>query len=206
MPASRQKNCNSCVQSKRRCDRRTPVCSRCAEKKVRCVYSKAKVASRHGGCHGEPTVCTEAQSFGSPACSLFDPGLCLDGGYLGGLSMDSRPDAAADSTLQHFMDAPGGGDIPMDTFMDMVGGNSSTPPDQWLVPAHESLFTERPATPADEEIVSAYEKMTSVCVSTRLGGGGGRPVVLGVSSRLTASRTILNQLISTTLPRLYASL
>jgi len=35
---SRQKSCNACVRSKRRCDKRTPRCTRCAEKKVDCVY------------------------------------------------------------------------------------------------------------------------------------------------------------------------
>ncbi|KAL0936462.1 C6 zinc finger domain protein [Colletotrichum truncatum] len=35
---SRQKSCNACVRSKRRCDKRTPRCTRCAEKNFSCVY------------------------------------------------------------------------------------------------------------------------------------------------------------------------
>jgi hypothetical protein len=35
---SRRKNCNACVWSKRRCDKRTPRCTRCAEKGFPCVY------------------------------------------------------------------------------------------------------------------------------------------------------------------------
>ncbi|KJZ76532.1 hypothetical protein HIM_03868 [Hirsutella minnesotensis 3608] len=38
--ASRQKSCNACVRGKRRCDKRTPRCSRCANKGLDCVYQK----------------------------------------------------------------------------------------------------------------------------------------------------------------------
>lgn len=50
---SRQKNCNGCVTAKRRCDRRTPVCSRCVEKMIPCSYGKpaasASSSSSHSG-------------------------------------------------------------------------------------------------------------------------------------------------------------
>lgn len=37
-------------------------------------------------------------------------------------------------------------------------------PGQWLIPAEESLQSaERPSTPADDEIVRAYDKMTNTC-------------------------------------------
>ncbi|KAH8653802.1 hypothetical protein BX600DRAFT_553451 [Xylariales sp. PMI_506] len=38
--ATRQKSCNACVKAKRACDKRYPVCSRCTEKKVACIYAK----------------------------------------------------------------------------------------------------------------------------------------------------------------------
>lgn len=38
--ASRQKSCNACVRGKRRCDKRTPRCTRCAAKGLDCVYQK----------------------------------------------------------------------------------------------------------------------------------------------------------------------
>ncbi|KAK2603830.1 hypothetical protein QQS21_003954 [Conoideocrella luteorostrata] len=38
--ASRQKSCNACVRGKRRCDKRTPRCSRCSAKNLDCVYQK----------------------------------------------------------------------------------------------------------------------------------------------------------------------
>ncbi|EHK45299.1 hypothetical protein TRIATDRAFT_221642 [Trichoderma atroviride IMI 206040] len=38
--ASRQKSCNACVRGKRRCDKRTPRCTRCAAKGLDCVYQR----------------------------------------------------------------------------------------------------------------------------------------------------------------------
>ncbi|KAE8376382.1 hypothetical protein BDV26DRAFT_294130 [Aspergillus bertholletiae] len=38
---SRQKSCNACVRSKRRCDKRTPQCTRCAAKGLSCLYLPA---------------------------------------------------------------------------------------------------------------------------------------------------------------------
>lgn len=38
--ASRQKSCNACVRGKRRCDKRSPRCTRCAAKGLDCVYQR----------------------------------------------------------------------------------------------------------------------------------------------------------------------
>lgn len=38
--ASRQKSCNACVRGKRKCDKKTPRCTRCAAKGLDCVYQK----------------------------------------------------------------------------------------------------------------------------------------------------------------------
>lgn len=35
---SRQRSCNACVRSKRRCDKRTPQCTRCTERGLPCLY------------------------------------------------------------------------------------------------------------------------------------------------------------------------
>ncbi|KAH8597060.1 hypothetical protein B0O99DRAFT_593341 [Bisporella sp. PMI_857] len=37
---SRQKSCNTCVKAKRGCDKRHPICSRCEEKRISCIYAK----------------------------------------------------------------------------------------------------------------------------------------------------------------------
>jgi hypothetical protein len=38
-PASRQKSCNECVKTKRRCGKELPECARCLKKGIRCVYA-----------------------------------------------------------------------------------------------------------------------------------------------------------------------
>ncbi|RGP60283.1 c6 zinc finger protein [Fusarium sporotrichioides] len=38
--ASRQKSCNACVRGKRKCDKKTPQCTRCAAKGLDCVYQR----------------------------------------------------------------------------------------------------------------------------------------------------------------------
>lgn len=50
--ASRQKSCNACVRGKRRCDKRTPRCTRCSAKGLDCVYQKLPpgASSSHGTC------------------------------------------------------------------------------------------------------------------------------------------------------------
>lgn len=42
--ASRQKSCNACVKAKRGCDKQHPLCSRCEEKKISCIYAKRTYA------------------------------------------------------------------------------------------------------------------------------------------------------------------
>lgn len=83
--------------------------------------------------------------------------------------MDSQPDtaaAAAEYTHNHLvMDADSNGDIPMDLFMGLMGNDSTPARDQWLAPIDQGSITERPSSPADEEIVTAYQKMADFCVS-----------------------------------------
>lgn len=47
--SSRQKSCNACVRGKRRCDKRTPRCTRCAAKGLDCVYHKMPPSQGGGG-------------------------------------------------------------------------------------------------------------------------------------------------------------
>lgn len=158
MSTSKQKNCNNCVQAKRRCDRRMPVCSLCAKKNIRCTYAKTKVAS-------QPDRHDFGVSFGSPSGSLFGSDLSLHVGSMGNLPTGSMPNPAVECISESILDAPGGGDIPMGDLIGWVGNRSSSHPDQWLVPMDESVFIERSSTPVDEEIVRGYEKMASFCVS-----------------------------------------
>ncbi|PSK59197.1 Transcriptional activator protein UGA3 [Elsinoe australis] len=66
MAIPRQKNCEACRRSKRRCDLQRPVCSRCRERRLDCVYMGAPTSGgertsdtvpvRHNGFAEEPTA------------------------------------------------------------------------------------------------------------------------------------------------------
>ncbi|TEA11189.1 Transcription factor gsfR2 [Colletotrichum sidae] len=68
---SRQKSCNACVRSKRRCDKRTPRCTRCAEKNFSCVYQNLPPtsASSSGGHHDVSNSSTKDNSSPAPAAA-----------------------------------------------------------------------------------------------------------------------------------------
>ncbi|KAI0429325.1 hypothetical protein F5Y09DRAFT_310516 [Xylaria sp. FL1042] len=153
-PASRQKNCNSCVQAKRRCDRRMPICSRCAEKKLACVYSKSRTAHRTGNNSRGLAPCTEA-------LPLDGPGLSFDIDCPEGISTGFHPGVAAETTPQSNQDTVSSSDISMDTFMHFLENNISSSSDQWLVHPEEDHLLERPLTPVEEEVGIAYSKMAA---------------------------------------------
>ncbi|KAI0400293.1 hypothetical protein F4802DRAFT_503901 [Xylaria palmicola] len=159
--ASRQKNCNGCVQAKRRCDRRTPICSRCAEKRATCIYGKARtVVGRLGPRRArEPTPCTQALSLASPAFSpLTFPALSFDMSCLEGMPTDFHPDLAA--TPQSLQDTVPGGDIPMDAFLHFVDNGSSSPA-SWLTSTEKDHLPDLLRTPVDEDVVMRYDKMSA---------------------------------------------
>lgn len=195
---SRQKNCNSCVQTKRRCDRRTPVCSRCAEKKIPCAYSKTRVSNQNGHQEMRPSSHMEAFHFGSPGVSPFDSVPPYEIGCFDTLPLDSLSDVpgpAPQPAPSAFVDE----DIPMDSFVDFVDNNVPSIPDRWLVPVDDHVAIERPGTPADEEITNSYQKMAPFCVSQdwkRLTCG--EKDILLQSEKLTISRTMFNHGISMT--------
>ncbi|RYP08072.1 hypothetical protein DL764_002112 [Monosporascus ibericus] len=167
LPKSRQKNCNSCVQAKRRCDRRTPICSRCAEKKIACVYGKAKVASQPDKEEFEPSFPSiESLGFGSPACTPFAPGRSPDANYIGIMPIYSQlgvATTATESMQGHVVDATVYGDMSMDPFIDLMGNNITPTQDQWLVQIEQEPMSERPSSPADEEVIRSYDKMVDFC-------------------------------------------
>lgn len=161
---SRQKNCNSCVQTKRRCDRRTPVCSRCEERKIPCAYGKARAPNNTG--HQEISLSphTEIFNLGSPLEFMFGSVPSFEVRCTDSLSVGSLPDAPGVAP-QPDPNASVSQQNPMDSFMDIVGIENSAVSDRWLVPADENLAVERPGTPADEEITNSYQKMAPFCVS-----------------------------------------
>src|SRR5690348_8641311 len=46
-PRSRQKSCVACAEGKRRCNRQTPQCSRCAGRGLTCIYINGPPAKKH---------------------------------------------------------------------------------------------------------------------------------------------------------------
>ncbi|KAI1741736.1 hypothetical protein F4680DRAFT_414885 [Xylaria scruposa] len=150
MSASRQKNCNNCVQAKRRCDRQTPVCSRCAEKKLTCIYSKSRKASRPEKYGRKPTPSTEAP--------LDFTGLSFDLDYLEDMPTNFHNNATVESISSSIHDTIPGDDISLDAFMNLISNNNSSSSDHWLI-STEDYLPERPATPAGEEVEKGYQKM-----------------------------------------------
>ncbi|KAI1169752.1 hypothetical protein F4777DRAFT_596019 [Nemania sp. FL0916] len=161
-PASRQKNCNNCVQAKRRCDRRTPICSRCAEKETPCIYySKAKAANRLQAWRNEPTPFHDASSFSTPIYSPSSvPDLSFDLNCSGDLPHIFHPDIAIEPALQ---DSASGDDGSIDAIMQILGNDISSSSEQWLTRTEdeESVLPERPATPAGAEVILGWGKMAS---------------------------------------------
>ncbi|KAB5582907.1 hypothetical protein GE09DRAFT_1167093 [Coniochaeta sp. 2T2.1] len=98
IPATRQKNCTACVLAKRRCDRRMPVCRRCIDRKIDCVYAKAVSVSGAQARDATRTLPTymdmnlDHLQFESSACSpfSFSPSIPLDSEYLDFMTVDSQ--------------------------------------------------------------------------------------------------------------------
>lgn len=133
MSATRQKNCNGCVQAKRRCDRRTPTCSRCAEKMIPCVYSKSKIngrSARHGGASDISTSSLAPDFLDYP---LIPSDFSMDVDYLDSMTKDFLPDFANGPPNQSPFDANINEDTYMDPLLNLIPGNRSSSPSQWLV-------------------------------------------------------------------------
>ncbi len=172
--ASRQKNCTACVQAKRRCDRRTPICKRCADKNINCVYARTSVAtSSHTpeAANALPAYMdmnTDDLQFGgsTPSPFSFSPGPSLDIDYLNFMPMDSQTLASASLSLDpSALDAADTDNHPMDPFMDMLNDSIDPNLHRSLVSADRGSTIDRPYSPADEGTLTAYNKMAPICVS-----------------------------------------
>ena len=163
-PKSRQKNCHGCIQAKRRCDRRMPTCSRCAEKKLDCVYGKTSKAAgwphRDGFAPLFPAVGRATSA--TLACSAFVPSP-LDANYFGVTTTPTTTTAATDT--DYMVHASIDDDMSIDPFIDMMANASIPTQDLSHAQPDQSAVAERPVSPADEEITGVYDKMDELCVS-----------------------------------------
>ncbi|KAI0189638.1 hypothetical protein F4808DRAFT_445306 [Astrocystis sublimbata] len=151
--ASRQKNCNSCVQAKRRCDRRMPVCSRCVAKEMPCVYSKSRTAVRLEKRAGRTTPSTETSVDFEGLSFAMDSDY-----YLEDMPPNFHASAGVESTPNSVHDTMFSGDTSIDAFMHLMGGSGPSSSTPWAANTEEQHFQQLP-TPADEEVMKSYEKM-----------------------------------------------
>jgi hypothetical protein len=111
--SSKQKSCNACVRSKRRCDKRTPRCSRCVSKGMLCVYG-GRADLRGDRPPPLDLAALSAPVTGAPDLECFDIGVSLGsalglsplqfdidlGGRLGN-SMPAVPSPSRSTLWQH---------------------------------------------------------------------------------------------------------
>jgi len=166
-PESRQKSCNSCVQSKRRCDQRMPVCTRCAAKKSTCIYGKKPGPTLRSAQDFDRAPEMEGLEFANSAGSPFPADSSLYVDYLGHTHMGAGADVATEPVPSTMLDTVSNFNSDIDHFLDLMGEDRTANGGQWLVQADQRIMTERPGTPADEEIHQSYEKMKmeGLCVS-----------------------------------------
>lgn len=176
VPASRQKNCTACVQAKRRCDRRTPVCKRCADKNIDCVYARttATSSSHLQGDANAPPDCMDIDAnismddlqFGGSSSSPFSfhRGISGNGEYLDFVPVDSQPLPTASLSIDpSVLVAAQTADPPRDPFMDILDSDIDPSLHQSLVSSDQYSTNNRPSSPADEGVLTAYDKMTPFC-------------------------------------------
>ncbi|KAI1803352.1 hypothetical protein F4811DRAFT_572153 [Daldinia bambusicola] len=115
--SSKQKSCNACVRSKRRCDQRTPACSNCTKKRRLCIYGQQSDTRSYGN---SASVSTSLDSLDGPPLASYGGNLTLDDGGVCvamGSNVDIPPDETIqlDDTFESLLDSMNGhgfGDIP----------------------------------------------------------------------------------------------
>lgn len=165
LPKTKQKSCDSCVSGKRRCDRRKPVCSRCAHKKISCIYGKTISTSQLDRDESDSsTPFMHGLASESSACSLVVPGRPPND-ELEDLSIDPRLGSATTESMPDFMmDACFDEDVPMDPFANLMGNIFPPSQDAWLFQGELGPMQQRPSSPVDEEVMQSYRNMAASCV------------------------------------------
>ncbi|CAM1507143.1 Fc.00g067840.m01.CDS01 [Cosmosporella sp. VM-42] len=131
--ASRQKSCNACVRGKRKCDKRTPRCTRCAAKGLECVYARTPPGSNNGHHDGHGVS-------GVHDVPDFDMGFDIEG-----LSTDTSPESlGTDCHLQL--------DSSLDfNIMDLMSNGSSTGSELWNLTDYSTKMEIPPVPAAPQE-------------------------------------------------------
>lgn len=146
-PATRQKNCNICVQAKRRCDRRVPTCTRCANKLIACSYSKPVVSARPGTNLYKPSASPPVMSDQQP------------------MPIGSQFNlATVDYTQDFVMDTCFDAQLSMDPVVNLMDSSVTGKDEGWLFQPEHGPMDERPSSPIDDTIIRAMAKMANACV------------------------------------------
>ena len=158
--SSRQKSCNACVSSKRRCDKRTPVCGRCAKRRYVCVY---------GGEAGRKRALEDTTEGTVRPDTLPDPNAatCADPAMLEPGFISPPPETSVDLI-------PSPASFRLDSTLDtLLSSLSESGFEDWSW--HSGLLRQQSEVPsvaaiADEKALLTlkdYSKMTDMCVCNR---------------------------------------
>ncbi|KAI0442115.1 hypothetical protein F4803DRAFT_384410 [Xylaria telfairii] len=143
--SSRQRNCNACVRSKRRCDKGQPACGRCVKQRYSCVYGGRRRADMSLGGSADATFSLDSLGDPNPDLGTFMPTDAIS--TMLGTDMSLLPDA----TFHLNND--------FSSLLATIPGNNSLLPDSWV-----SQFTELSSIPREKALVRKdYSKMTPMC-------------------------------------------
>ncbi|KAH7257264.1 hypothetical protein BKA59DRAFT_101931 [Fusarium tricinctum] len=130
--ATRQKSCNACVRGKRKCDKKTPRCTRCAAKGLDCVYQRLPPGA---GFHDDDIV----TGLGSANTDTLDDVPDFDMGFdinnLG--ATDSSASASVSNNTPESLDRANTSSIELDSPLDfsiidhLMANNTSVGSELW---------------------------------------------------------------------------
>ncbi|KAH6693751.1 hypothetical protein F5X68DRAFT_46838 [Plectosphaerella plurivora] len=165
MHSTRQKNCHNCIQSKRKCDRRSPRCGRCAEKNAICTYGKARARGNPMAFLPSPSTLADTSAGVSPHYPVpwLDPTFTVDMDILGDLGFDLQ---APEAPYAHTHPAQTSLDIPVEMF-DVNSNDAAhfaTPTTCTREdPKPSECNPQRPGSPVGEAVMKCYESMGDTC-------------------------------------------
>ncbi|KAI0103716.1 hypothetical protein GGR51DRAFT_561648 [Nemania sp. FL0031] len=132
--ASRQKSCNACVRSKRRCDKRKPACSRCVKQRWTCVYGGRGHPGASLGDVGDVPFSLDFSSDPTLNSDPFIPTPNAPPTMLGtDLGLGSDLSFQLNHDFSSLFTMPGSSGFPVDPWLSQFAGESSTPPEKSLI-------------------------------------------------------------------------
>lgn len=154
---TRQKSCNACVRGKRRCDKRTPRCSRCAAKGLDCVYQRMPPhdhSRRPAGENAAARAAPASSDGGTPGVAAEVPEFDMAFDMADALGSDTSPDSLrTDASL---LDAKTGPLEP--SLFDLLTPPMSGGSDDWNLLGYHSDMDKMypPYLPFDPSAAEAY--------------------------------------------------